>query len=509
MIVTCEQCTTSFQLDEARIPSGGVRVRCSRCKHAFFLASPNESQAEAAAPDAVHSIAEEAAADVAAGVPEPSADLHGDTWDGLGGDPVRFGDTAAGETSPTEAMADAAPEPALDDLDEEEDWQFSEEVRIEGDDDLEDDFGEDFGGESSGELDFGGIRDFSEGFDESALSVEADDPSVEMPPVDEPEIANATIADSGFGSGLDLDGPTPPPRANTGLEDIGRDESIFGSVDDFSSLMEDDEPARQTVGSLAREIPSELDADAGGLGLDSNGGRADDLGDPESWDLIGSDDPGATGTLAGSPATAAMSAPVDAGTFFDEDAFQDTPEELDLASIPLATGPVGKAVRGLGWIAYVAAVIAVGFVAFEAEWARISPSLQTVSVGPITAKTLSSGWVETAKAGTLLRFEGEVRNTAAQPILASGVTISLLDATGERMAAAPVMHAGIPLSEAALRESAPEVLVERTASASRRFAQTPIGPGEAVRFEAIVAEQDLPEGASRALLEVAEPQGGQ
>ena len=142
------------------------------------------------------------------------------------------------------------------------------------------------------------------------------------------------------------------------------------------------------------------------------------------------------------------------------------------------------------------------------RWARISPSLQTVSVGPITAKTLSSGWVETAKAGTLLRFEGEVLNTAAQPILASGVTISLLDATGERMAAAPVMHAGIPLSEAALRESAPKVLVERTASASRRFAQTPIGPGEALRFEAIVAEQDLPEGASRALLEVAEPQGG-
>ena len=503
MIVTCEQCTTSFDLDEARIPSGGVRVRCSRCKHAFFLASPNAAQAEAAAPDAVHSIAEEAAADAAAGVPEPSADLGDDTWGGLGGDPVRLGDTAAGETSLTEAMADAAPEPAQDDVDEEDDWQFSEEVRTEGDDDLEEDFGEDFAAESSSELDFGGSRDFLEGFHESALSVEADDPSVERPPVGEPEIASA----GRVGSGLDLDGPITPSRANTGFEDAGRDESSFGSVDDFSSLMEDDDPAGQMVGGLAGEIPSELDADAGGLGLSSNGGRGDDLGEPESWDLIGSDDPSASRRLAGPPAIAAMSASVDAGTFLDEDAFQDTPDETGLASLPLATGPVGKAVRGLGWIAYAAAVIAVGFVAFEAEWARISPSLQTVSVGPVTAKTLSSGWVETARAGMLLRFEGEVRNTAAQPILASGVTISLLDATGERMAAAPVMRAGVPLSEAALRESAPEVLVERAASASRRFAQTPIGPGEAVRFEALVAEQDLPEGASRALLEVAEPQG--
>lgn len=37
MIVICEQCETRFKLDEERIPSGGARVRCSRCKHAFFL----------------------------------------------------------------------------------------------------------------------------------------------------------------------------------------------------------------------------------------------------------------------------------------------------------------------------------------------------------------------------------------------------------------------------------------------------------------------------------------
>ena len=37
MVITCEQCDTRFRLDDTRVPDGGVRVRCSRCKHAFFV----------------------------------------------------------------------------------------------------------------------------------------------------------------------------------------------------------------------------------------------------------------------------------------------------------------------------------------------------------------------------------------------------------------------------------------------------------------------------------------
>jgi predicted Zn finger-like uncharacterized protein len=40
VIVICEHCETRFKLDEGRIPPGGARVRCSRCKHAFFLPAP-------------------------------------------------------------------------------------------------------------------------------------------------------------------------------------------------------------------------------------------------------------------------------------------------------------------------------------------------------------------------------------------------------------------------------------------------------------------------------------
>jgi len=37
VIVTCEACDTRFQLDDERIPSEGVRVRCSCCRHGFFV----------------------------------------------------------------------------------------------------------------------------------------------------------------------------------------------------------------------------------------------------------------------------------------------------------------------------------------------------------------------------------------------------------------------------------------------------------------------------------------
>jgi predicted Zn finger-like uncharacterized protein len=37
MIVTCASCLTKFHLDDSRIPPKGVKVRCSRCKHIFFI----------------------------------------------------------------------------------------------------------------------------------------------------------------------------------------------------------------------------------------------------------------------------------------------------------------------------------------------------------------------------------------------------------------------------------------------------------------------------------------
>ncbi len=45
MIVTCEACDTRFQLDDERIPSEGVRVRCSCCHHGFFVSAVGGDEA--------------------------------------------------------------------------------------------------------------------------------------------------------------------------------------------------------------------------------------------------------------------------------------------------------------------------------------------------------------------------------------------------------------------------------------------------------------------------------
>ena len=58
MIVTCERCATQFQLDDERVPDDGVRVRCSRCKHAFFIERPARTESEL-----IHRVARRALAD--------------------------------------------------------------------------------------------------------------------------------------------------------------------------------------------------------------------------------------------------------------------------------------------------------------------------------------------------------------------------------------------------------------------------------------------------------------
>jgi predicted Zn finger-like uncharacterized protein len=46
MIITCASCLTKFNLDDSRISAKGVKVRCSRCKHEFYVVPPPETKEE-------------------------------------------------------------------------------------------------------------------------------------------------------------------------------------------------------------------------------------------------------------------------------------------------------------------------------------------------------------------------------------------------------------------------------------------------------------------------------
>ena len=46
MVITCASCLTKFNLDDARIPQKGVKVRCSRCRQVFYVVPPPETKEE-------------------------------------------------------------------------------------------------------------------------------------------------------------------------------------------------------------------------------------------------------------------------------------------------------------------------------------------------------------------------------------------------------------------------------------------------------------------------------
>ncbi len=46
MIVTCSSCLTKYNLDDSKVKPKGVKVRCSRCKHVFWVVPPPETKEE-------------------------------------------------------------------------------------------------------------------------------------------------------------------------------------------------------------------------------------------------------------------------------------------------------------------------------------------------------------------------------------------------------------------------------------------------------------------------------
>ena len=435
--------------------------------------------------DVLHSLAEDAAAAPDRRVPSATSDLGASPSDG----PVKKTGAA----------------PAVESDLEEDDWQFSEEIRVEGDDELEDGLAKELLGDLSADLDaesdFGESQDFGAGFDESALMADASTSNIPAPTPDVPAIEMQAGGDSESSSGLALDSP---PASG----ELQRDESSFGSVDDFSSLMEDEEPA--VAVDLAAEIASELEqeeASSAAVGTYRTNGPTDDLGDPESWDLVGSNDPRANpasfGNLSRSFANAQPIGPVDPHEFFSDDGSGASAYDDDLASSSIFAGPLALVGRVVGWTVSVGLVATILLLALQAEWARWAQTPQRVDNGPFQAETISSGWVQNSRSGPILRFEGQIRNTGTQAILPGIVQLTLLDAAGRRLTAPPI-QAGVPIAQIDLREAAPEILEASLSKASHRLSGTSLAPGEIRIFEALVPEDQLPEAAQRVLLEIGE-----
>jgi len=228
VIVECQNCDTRFQLDDERVPIAGIRVRCSRCKEAFFLQHPETSQQQV-----IDEIASEALHDAAQATPEPATDLAGSSLDDL-------------ENFDAASVFD----------EDEDDWEFNHDVPD------EDDAPEDVLGESR------------------SANVEPGVPSgLEL---DSPEAAS-----SAGSAAPPLAGGDPGASGSFGsVDDFG---SLSESDDDGDSppaaldaapAATEDGDALSIGSSVESAVPRSAEPEV-----------AADLGEPEDWDLLGEDAP--------------------------------------------------------------------------------------------------------------------------------------------------------------------------------------------------------------------------
>lgn len=471
MIVTCQECSTSFQLDDARIPASGARVRCSRCKHAFFLPNPSASQSEA-----VHAVVEQVVQGKLGGTPEPTRDL------------------GPGARTERSAAAGVRSEP------EEEDWQFSQEIRVAGDDEHDEERVEvevAVGTPSAGRADsFDLTGDFGRGFDPETLTQE------------EPPQAGSGRADKARKAGPAKAFASAAEPAKAAHPAPARDESSFGSIDDFSSLIEDEDLSIDLDAPPRPSPPPRPPARPAARGAVASSGAAEDLGDPESWDIVGGEGARrATSRVAalvrpksspGKPSADAASRPGGLDLFADAE-LPPVRDEVDEAS---ARGAVPWAAVGrlAGWAVTLASVAVVFGSLVRPEWARRGTEPQRLEIGPFVAETARVGWLESSRSGLLLVFEGELRNTGSTPLRPIPLQLSLLDPSGERLADPPI-EAGMPLDAFTLREASPQQLVAERDEAVARWLAAPLSPGEVRRFTAVATVSELPAAAHRVALE--------
>jgi predicted Zn finger-like uncharacterized protein len=386
LIVTCEQCATQFHLDDAKVPPGGVRVRCSRCKHAFFIEPAGEAPelggADQAVQDALHEQAPLA--------PEAAEDL-----------------------SESDSALDDG-----EDLASESDWEFNR---------------------------------------------------------------------SPFGADTPEEGEPP------GAHDAAR-EAIDDLLDSRGSS------ARAAAVLTAPRNPLAPVGEQQPLAASAFDAEDEELGSPESWDLLGGDSP----------------SPADAGERLPREASGQTRAPVahaQLRELPPSLAewiPPREPSIVLAWIARMGHAIGWSVTAILFSIVAIltlAPAADPDSeaqfgrqrLAGLEAQGISGRWVENAVSGSLYVVSGRLVNPTAQPaVLGTRVGVRLLDANGSRLPV-EIAAAGPVVPERDLREADPAGLQARQQEAGLALAAELIQPGQSVAFEAVVAE--VPSSASRFLLE--------
>lgn len=453
MVIACEHCNTRFQLDDARVPEAGVRVRCSRCKHSFFVAPPGGDD------EALHAVAAEAAVSAAPSVPTSTEDLPPPSAE-------------AG------AQAGARARPGGD---VEEDWQFN----LPGDQDTEEQSSAGFAASASS-----GLAAPSEPAGGSAGE------SAAPPPPNAPLPNSAFESSAGDASpGLVDEGPGVPGPGDSASE-VAPDDSdlrdqLFGDDED-GSVGDASEPAADADAApgddqLFGHSDQDLGGDADDLGMAADAAAAapaaaseetglEDLGSPEEWDFLG-DTP---------RPVEAPSAPLAQPKAPEQEAAE--PEPAVVYRAPQEAPAWAAWVNAAGWVACAALLLAGVLGAWSASPGAAFRSAPTAEIGPLRVQDLRAVVVENVHAGPVWVFRGTLVNPGNETARAEVVPrLTLLDSDGDVVGNA---WFGSALADEALRERKPTEVAPRVASSRRSLAA-----GESIELAAIV-EQLPPDAVS-------------
>jgi predicted Zn finger-like uncharacterized protein len=447
VIVTCEQCETQFQLDEAKVPESGIRVRCSRCKYAFFVESPHRSDTERADDLAREALTEDSAA---AGRERDSNDF------GLedGESDWQFNE----EIDPAPARADgaddlAAAQEAVDDL---LGSSFSESV--------DPDTGPDGGIDLDGSNPDGGI-------DLRSLDL---DGSIDL-----------------GGSDLDVDHPEPLAEHDAGADpdlssEPAEDPDGFESNHGVSS-----EGSAEPV-QLASAEPTavSLEASATPDAAEASDDSLMELGGLDDWAL--SADGVAPEPSAGEMPIGRLSRPIpeeaekssEVAAPMHRDA-EDGPFDADPRAV-CGTNWISRARGGVGWALVSLLCAYAGIVGLWPRFSASEPVLGARPMAGLEAGAIRGHWIENAAAGPIYVISGELRATSSAPLpTGSLLRIRLLDAGGAPTAAESAA-VGPPVSEEQLRERNLRDLRDSQEAGALRLAWNPLAPGERRPFHAIL-----------------------
>jgi predicted Zn finger-like uncharacterized protein len=472
LIVECGKCGTRFKLDDERVPESGIRVRCSRCKEAFFLRGPSAEATDAAeATDSTEAAGSaEAIEDV---VEQAVSDSVEEPWSTNDLKP-RPEESDSPEGASLAESDHAELENSAGELDE-EDWEFNEDLP--DSDDTEGPDGDEEIDESA-DYDSVALADDPADYDSVALADdemdaipglggnEQPDPESFSGPALEPDVASLSQQSDELSPAVEPAAPAPSD-----------DGDVFGSPGDFTSLAEP-----EPVAASADDDRSNFDD----LMSDT---ESDD--DPEDWDLLSDDSQGAK------PVPVARTDLVTRGELEAEDRRREESlaAEASAAEFAAAQDRRGRLVgRSIGWVV-TAGLLAVGAIQ-GLSLAMPSPepapthlrvgSLTADGVrGSLTADDIAGSWIETSGGETVYAVRGKLVNPGARTVTPQGgLEVVLLDSAGQPLEH-PTAHAVWMRAEAELRERSLDAMRNARPRAVRDFVATRIGAGRELPFVAL------------------------